>query len=83
MITPEQAQKITDLRSIMLRNIAADKPAHDGIGEDQLREAISFIRSNRNLVGKSLDKEGKPKKAKAAKPSVVVDTKAFTDINLD
>ena len=87
MLTPEQAQKITDLRSFMLRNVAAGKPSYEGLSEDQLKEALSFVRSNRSAsvtaAAKKKDGATKTTRGKKEKPKVVVDFASFTNMDLD
>lgn len=80
MITPEAAQKLTDLRSRMLENIKTGKPSHEGITEEDIKIGLSSIRSNRSAAAMSGGKAASKKKAKAA---VAIDTKAFTDLDLD
>lgn len=82
-LSPEQSQQLTDLRRKMLSNVAAGKPSFEGINETELGEALSFLRSNRTAAATANAKKAKVAKAKTAKPTVVVDTKAFTDIDLD
>lgn len=81
-ISPEEAQKLTNMQSRMLSNIQAGKPAHEGITEEELSECLSFIRKNR--AASALDSAAKPKAkrgAKAKKPAVEVDTKFFGDFD--
>ena len=81
MLAPEQAQRLTDLRRRMAENIAKDLPPQHGIGEAELSEALSFLRANRTASGSS---GGQTKKKKAgAKPKVEINTKDFTEMDLD
>jgi hypothetical protein len=66
MLSIEQSQKISDLRQRMLRNVQEGKPAQEGLTEDDLRQALEWIRSNRASVGA---KGGNTKAAKSEKPS--------------
>lgn len=86
-ISIEEAQKLTDLRQRMLRNIAAGKPSFEGITEQELSEGLSFLRQNRLKSAEAKEKvksagasKGRTKKAASA---VQVDTTAFTDLDLD
>jgi hypothetical protein len=86
-LSPEQSQQLTDLRRKMLSNVAAGKSSFDGINETELGDALSFLRSNRVSAATANAKKAKVAKAtkatKATKVAVQVDTKAFTDIDLD
>lgn len=42
-----EAQKLNDLRKLMLENEANGKPPHHGIEEDELIEALSILRNDR------------------------------------
>ena len=75
-ISLEQAQRITDLRQQMLRNIALGKPAHDGITPETLQEAIDILRQNRAVPAKAAAARARVKAEKAVGP---VDPK-FNDI---
>jgi hypothetical protein len=85
-LSPENAQQLTNLQERMLANIAAGKASFDGLTEDQIREGLSFLRQNRaasaSLGGKTKAKNASGK-AKKPKVQVQIDTKAFTDLDLD
>ena len=66
MTTIEQAQKIADLRQRMLNNIAQNKPAHEGITEEELTIGIELLRQNRAISGA---KGGKARAKKAEEAS--------------
>jgi hypothetical protein len=51
MLTIEQSQAIADLRQRMLNNIAAGKPAHSDISEEELRNSLGWLRQNRATAG--------------------------------
>lgn len=61
--TPEQSQKISDLRQRMLENIKEGKPSHHGITEDELRESLGFIRQNRTAPAAAVAKKKRAAKA--------------------
>lgn len=88
MLTPEQASKITDLRARMLENIRMGKPSHEGITEDEYREALSFTRANRTASVEKA-KKGRRKSIDTAletKPSGIKDNPKFSKFlnkNLD
>lgn len=78
MLTPEQAQKITDLRSRMISNLAKGLPSHEGIDKEELRLAISYVRGARSTAATKAAKPAKAGKAPAA-PSANLD--AFGDLD--
>ena len=82
-ISPEQAQYLTHLQQKILTNIQEGKPSSEGITKEDIAQGLDFLRSNRQVT---LEGEGaKPRKAggKASKPLVQIDTKTFTDVDLD
>lgn len=93
MLTPEQAQNLTDLRSRMLTNIENGRPSHEGISEEELSLALSAVRGSRAAAaaaGGTAKGEGKGRKKKAdplATPSVSVTANPkfskFSKYNLD
>lgn len=85
-ITPEESQKLGDLQRRMLANIAANKPAHDGLTKEEIREALDFVRSGRAAAVAAGEKKAKPKKAAAApkNPGRPLDLSSFAPgISLD
>ncbi len=85
-ILPEDAQKLADLQRRMLANIAANKPAHDGLTEDDIREGLNFIRSGRAAaVAAGQEKAARTKKAaKPKSPGTPLDLSKFAPgIDLD
>jgi hypothetical protein len=80
MLSPEQNQKLLDLRQRMLANVQAGLPPQHDIGEDEIREGLSFVRQNRAIPASS---RTPPKKKAGAKPKVEIDTSAFTSLDLD
>jgi hypothetical protein len=81
-ILPEEAQKLTDLRCKMLANIRAGKPKHEGLAAEEIKEALGFLRRNRTAAMANAEKKTK-KAAGKVKSTVEVDTKAFTELDLD
>lgn len=80
MLTPEQAQRITDLRTRMYQNVASGLPAQHGISADEIREGLSFLRQNRaGAVAKSTAAKKKAKAASA--PGAPVNLDAFGDLD--
>lgn len=84
-LTPEQAQALTELQQRMLANIQLGKEAHDGMTEEDLHRALSFLRQNRAASGAAAGEASKKKAAakKKAKPSVEIDTKFFDGFSFD
>ena len=83
MLSPEQSQKLTDLRQRMLANVSAGKAAHDGITQEEISEGLSFLRQNR-APAKPPKGEKVPKPPKAAKPGKAsVDLSVFENMDLD
>ena len=76
-LQPEQAQKLTDLRQHMLKNIQEGKPAHDGLTPERIKEALSFLRSNAASVMAHKEKAAKAKLKKQQKQKEVVDISTF------
>lgn len=67
-ITPEQSQKLTDIHQRVLANVAAGKKPQDGISQDEVKEALDILRSDRSkALAAGEKKAGKAKKEK--KPS--------------
>lgn len=66
-LTPEQAQKLTNLQQRVLANIAAGKSAHADITEEEVRESLDILRQDR---GRALaaGEAKKPRAKKEAKP---------------
>jgi len=52
-LTIEEAQMLTDLRSRMLANIQAGKPAFDGLTTEEYRRALDIVRENRSAAAKA------------------------------
>lgn len=46
-LTPEQSQKITDLRRRMYTNVQEGRESHFGLTENEVREALDAVRSSR------------------------------------
>lgn len=85
-VTPEQAQKLTDLRTKILENVQKGLSPNEGLTKEDIREALSYLRQNRSAAQAAGAAKAKGKKAKAAKPTVVVSEDAFknfTDMDLD
>lgn len=84
-ITPEESQKLGDLQRRMLANLAAGKPAHDGLTKEEIREGLDFVRSGRAAAVAAGEKKAKPKKAAAPKnPGRPLDLSSFAPgISLD
>jgi len=83
-ITPEEAQKITDLRARMLDNVQKGLDSTNGISQEELSQALAFVRSNRSAasVAKAASATGGRKKksadaALATKPSGVANNPKF------
>jgi len=83
-ITPEEAQKLTNLQQRMLANIAKNLPSHEGLTKEEIKEALDFVRSGRNAsIAAGAAKEKKPRKAKASGASLDTVLSKFTNMNLD
>lgn len=50
MLTPEDAQMVTDFRRQMLENVEAGRPSWYGFTEEQLQKGLAALRSNRALA---------------------------------
>jgi hypothetical protein len=69
-LTPEQAQKLTDLQRRMLENTRNNRPAAHGISQEELTEGLAFTRMHKASAkaagdAKSAAKGTKKKKAPA------------------
>lgn len=47
---PAEAQRLTDLRSRILENERAGRPAHFGIGAEELSAGLAVLRQNRAVA---------------------------------
>ena len=79
MLTIEQSQKLTDLRARMLDNIQQGLPSYTGLTQNEIKEGLEALRSNRTASQVAAKKA--PKVAKKAN-LVEIDTKLFTDMDL-
>jgi hypothetical protein len=86
-ITPEEAQKLSNLSRRMLQNIAEDKPSHEGLTKEEIKEALDFVRSGRAASiaagEKKAGKAKKPSKAKASSADLEKSLSAFSGMSLD
>jgi hypothetical protein len=85
-ITPEEAQKLSNLQRRMLANIAADKPSHDGLTKEEIKEALDFVRSGRASAVAAGEKATakKTRAPKAKSPGTPLDLSSFAPgVSLD
>lgn len=54
-MTPEEAQKVSDLRARILANVSKGLPPHTGLEAAELKAAIEFIRKD-NTAAQSKSK---------------------------
>lgn len=64
MTTPEESQRVLDLRVRMLENIRAGRPSHHGITLDELKLGLAHVTSPRTNAATAATKT-----KKAAKPA--------------
>ena len=60
-LSPEDSQRITDLRSRMLANLAAGRQPWEGCTKEELRSALDQIRSGRSRAAAAATKSRKSK----------------------
>lgn len=67
-LSPENAQKLTNLQQRILANAAADRPKHAGISKEELKEALDILRGDRaKALQAGVEKAKKGKKEKVVK----------------
>ncbi len=67
MTTPEEAQRVTDLRVRMLENVRNGRPAHEGISLEELQQGLAHISAPR-VSAAAAGAKAKAKKAATPKP---------------
>ncbi len=64
-MTPQDAQKLTDLRQKVLANVQAGKPSYEGIDPKELESALSLLRQPRAAGAAEGGKKTAAKRTKA------------------
>lgn len=92
-ISPEDAQRLTDLRERMYNNVQKGLPSHAGMTEEDISTGLSLLRSTRSAAAAAGATKAKATKAKGKAASDVMATgpsqslgdalKGFGDVDLD
>ena len=79
-ISPEESQKVTDMRSRMLANVAQGRSAWEGFSKEELREGLAILQGGR---ARSAEAATVARKKKATKSNTPVDMSFLAKLGLD